>query len=126
MLVFKMPDLYTVEEYANMHLIYGECRCNGSAAARLYRERYPNAVRHPDHRVFISVHTAYSEGRLPSTRMAGGRPRRDVDDVVLNEVQSDPSISVRAIERSTGVPKSIAHRSLKRHQYHPYHIQRML
>ncbi|PZC80774.1 hypothetical protein B5X24_HaOG213998 [Helicoverpa armigera] len=49
-----MPDLYTAEEYANMHLIYGECRCNTSVAARLYRERYPN------------VHAPYSEGRLPS------------------------------------------------------------
>ncbi|CAH2091175.1 unnamed protein product [Euphydryas editha] len=30
----------TTQEYANMHLIYGECRCNASTAARLYRERY--------------------------------------------------------------------------------------
>lgn len=120
-----MPDLYTPGEYANMHLIYGECRCNASAAARLYRERYPDVERHPDYRVFQNVHASYSEGRLPSARTAGGRPRADHDDVVLNEVENDPSTSIRIIENATGVPKSIAHRILKRYELHPYHVQRV-
>lgn len=120
-----MPDLYTAEEYANMHLIYGECRCNASVAARLYRERYPNVQRHPDYRVFQNVHASYSEGRLPSVRTSGGRPQRDYDDIVLNEIQNDPSTSVRAIEIATGVSKSNAHRILKRYKLHPYHVQRV-
>nr|CAI5852812.1 unnamed protein product [Callosobruchus analis] len=29
------------------------------------------------------------------------------------------------IERRTGIPKSTAHRILQRHDFHPYHIQRV-
>lgn len=73
-----MPYLYTAKEYVNMHFICGECRSNASAAARLYRERYPNAERHPDHRVFVSLYIAYSQGRFPNARTSGGRPRKNV------------------------------------------------
>ena len=116
---------YTAEEYANMHLIYGECRCNGSAAARLYRERYPSAARYPDHRVFMNVHNSYTEGRLTSASIRSGRPRAEYENVVFEEVAEDPSTSVRAIEESTGVPKSTVRRILKRSAYHPYHLQRV-
>ncbi|KAL3271797.1 hypothetical protein HHI36_022267 [Cryptolaemus montrouzieri] len=63
-----------------MHLIYGECGCNASAAARLYRERYPNAERHPDYRVFVHVHQSYSEGRLSHVRKSAGRPQADYEE----------------------------------------------
>lgn len=120
-----MPPTYTPQEYANMHLIYGECRCNAGAAARLYRERYPNAVRHPDSRVFVNVHRLLSEGRFPHQAVNEGRPRFDVEDEVLQAVADDPSTSVRAIESSTGVPKSTAHRILQAEKFHPYHVQRV-
>ncbi|KOB62356.1 Transposase-like protein [Operophtera brumata] len=71
-----MPSRYTAQEYANMHLIYGECLCNANAAARVYRERYSNAERHPAHRVFINVHRSFSEGRFPSQMVGEGRPSR--------------------------------------------------
>ena len=117
---------YTTREYANMHLIYGECRCNASAAARLYRERYPNAARYPDHRVFTNVHRLlFSEGRLPNQTHGGGRPTNPMEEEVLQAVEEDPSTSVRAIETNTGVPKSSAHRILKRNDLHPYHVQRV-
>ncbi|KAL3286882.1 hypothetical protein HHI36_001370 [Cryptolaemus montrouzieri] len=98
-----------------MHLIYGECGCNASAAASLYRERYPNAERHPDYRVFVHVHQSYSGGRLLHVRKSGGRPQGDYDDMVLEEVESDAGTSVRAIEMNTEVPESSAQRILKRH-----------
>lgn len=120
-----MPYLYTAEDYANMHFIYGECRGNASAAARLYRERYPNAERHPDHRVFVNVHMAYSQGRLPSARASGGRTQGYDEDIILNLIENDPSTSVRAIEISTGIPKSVVHRVLKTNKLHPYHVQRV-
>lgn len=109
-----MPLPFTPLEYANMHLIYGECRCNGNAASRLYRERYPNALRYPDYRVFINVHQAFSEGRLPSNRRNAGRPRLEHDEGVLNEIENDATTSVRAIAASTRISKSSVHRILKR------------
>ncbi|GBP43827.1 hypothetical protein EVAR_82259_1 [Eumeta japonica] len=109
---------YTTHEYANMHLIYGECRCNASAAARLYRERYPNAARYPDHRVFTNVHRLlFSEGHLPNHEHGGGRPANPMEDEALEAVEEDPSTSVRAIEITTGVRKSTAHRILKNMNY---------
>ncbi|CAH2094861.1 unnamed protein product [Euphydryas editha] len=54
-----------------------------------------------------------------------GRPRFDVEDEVLQAVADEPSTSVRAIEASTGVPKSTAHRILQAEKFHPYHVQRV-
>ncbi|GBP39652.1 hypothetical protein EVAR_25476_1 [Eumeta japonica] len=104
-----MPTRYILQEYANVHIIYGECRCNASAAARLYRERYPNLERYPDHRMFVNVHCSLTEGgHFPNQIRAGGRPSFPYEEAVLREVADDPSISVRGTEERTGVPKSTA------------------
>lgn len=117
---------YTPQEYANMHYIYGECRGNGRAAARLYRERYPRATRYPDHRVIINVHRSLCDGRFPNQVAGEGRPVNDfIRDEVLEAVSANPSISVRGIEADTGIPKSTAHSILQKEEYHPYHVQRV-
>ncbi|GBP48189.1 hypothetical protein EVAR_27576_1 [Eumeta japonica] len=77
-----------------MHLIYGECGGIARRAAALYRERFPRARLHPDYRVFIRLHNAYVEGRIPGQRGGEGRPRLDNDDDVLDEIEDDPSTSV--------------------------------
>lgn len=118
---------YTPQEYADMHLIYGECGCVGREAARVYRDRYPDR-RHPDHRVFVRVHNAYTEGRIPGTGEGGaseGRPRVYNDDVILHLVEQDPTTSVRVIARRTGISTRTVHRVLQRHELYPYHFQRV-
>ncbi|CAG5055896.1 unnamed protein product [Parnassius apollo] len=77
-----------------MHLIYVECQCNDSEAARRYRERYPNADRYPDHRVFTNVHRLlFSDGRLPNQMHGEGRISLPYEEVVLQAVDKDPSCS---------------------------------
>lgn len=123
-----MPAYYTPLQYANMHLIYGECHGNANAAARLYRERYPNEERYPDYRVFIYVHRSYTEGVIPGrqvNRDAGNILGPDDEEEVLACVEESPDISVRAIERQIGIPKTVVHRILRVHRYHPYHLQRV-
>ncbi|KOB69360.1 Electron transfer flavoprotein-ubiquinone oxidoreductase [Operophtera brumata] len=119
---------WKAQEYCNMHFLYGECGGNASAAAALYRERYPNA-RHPDYRVFIRVHSCYLEGRIPGRGLGGtseGRPQLiDAQDIVLNKVAEDSTISVRDIARREGIAKSTVHRILKRRKFHPYHVTRV-
>lgn len=118
---------YTPAEYANMHFIYGLCNGNASRAAVLYRERYPNA-RHPDYRVFIRVHNSLREGRFPGSGVGGtseGRPQRHNAAEVLELVEEDPSTSISAITRRTGIPQKSVHRILRRHQLYPYHLQRV-
>lgn len=119
---------YSPREYANMHLLYGETRCNARAAARLYRERYPNEDRYPDHRVFSRVHRAYTEGRIPGTGVGGvseGRPQRVNEELILREIEEDPSASVRTISRHLDIPRTTVHRVLKKYRLHPYHLQRV-
>lgn len=120
--------LYSAQEYANMHFIYGECKGNANEAATLYRERYPNA-RHPDYLVFIRVHSCFSEGRLPGSGVGGagvGRPPRgDTEDLVLAELDRDPTVSIRAIARRTGIGKTTAHNVLSKYKYHPFHLTRV-
>lgn len=105
-LAFIMPQSYTPQDYANMHLIYGECRCNANAASRLYRERYPKDQRYPDYRVFINVHQEFSESRMPSSRRNVGRLRLDRDEEVINEIKNDSTTLARAIKKATAIPKS--------------------
>lgn len=124
---------FTPGEYTDMLMIYGETRrvstrgnvsYSASLAARLYAERYPNRTP-TTYEIILRAVNAYREGRNPGQRGSQGRPQTVDDDVVLEQVTEDPSTSVRLIERRTGVPKSSAQRILKRHQYYPYHIQRV-
>lgn len=72
----------------------------------IVRDRYPNAARHIDYRVFINVHRFLLEGRLPHQAHGEGRPVAPYEELVLRSVQEDPSISVRTLERDIGVLKS--------------------
>lgn len=123
-----MPNAYTSIQYANMHYIYGECQGNARAAARLYRQRYPNEDRYPDYRVFINVHRLYSEAVIPGRadhEQDRGDHDLEMEDEVIQRVRDHPGVSVRSIEQLTGIPKSSAHRILQRNRYHPYHYQKV-
>ncbi|CAH2097779.1 unnamed protein product [Euphydryas editha] len=113
-----MPRIqYTPQEYANMHFIYGECRGNANADAALYRERYPNLC-HPDYRVFIRVHGCFSEGRIPGSGVGGASAGRPVisndEEIVLDEIERDSSVSTRTLARHTGISKSRIQRIFKK------------
>lgn len=134
-ITMENPVRYTNQEYADMHLIYGETRYvpirggvayNARQAARIYMERFPNR-RHPDREVFTRTHNAYSTGRIPGRDYVErtGRPQTADDDFVLNVVTEEPGTSTRIIQSRTGIPRSTNHRILKRYGYHPYHIQRI-
>lgn len=127
--------IYTAEEYADMHLIYGETRFepqrggvayNAREAARLYAQRFPNR-QHPAYGVFIRTYHAYRAGRMPGIDHGHqpGRPQTADEDAVLEIIEEEPDTSIRKIERRTGISKSTTHRILKRHGYHPYHVQRV-
>lgn len=111
-----MPYPYTAHEYAIMHYIYEEYRGNGVVATNLYRESYSNTLRHPDHRLFINVHRAYAEGKMPRNRARIGRPRMDYDEKVLQGIENDQTISAREIESSTN-PVQFCRRMLQKHRF---------
>nr|CAH7719721.1 unnamed protein product [Callosobruchus chinensis] len=73
----------------------------------------------------VGIGLAIVQGHLPNHERGGGRPANPEEDEVLEAVEEDPGTSLRAIEITTGVPKSTAHPILKRHELHPYHVQRV-
>lgn len=123
---------FSPRDYALMHYYYGYARGNASEAARLYRQQLqrsgePQPERWPDHRMILRVHNSYMEGRVPSARIGRPLEMQEPDAVgsVLEEIGRDSSISVRTLERRTGVPKSRAHRILQQERFHPYHLQKV-
>jgi hypothetical protein len=123
---------YTQREYAEMHYVYGYARGNAGLAARLYREQLirrggPQPAVYPDRHLFLRVHNSYMEGRLPGSSRRGGALQMDPDrvDIILEEVERDPSTSTRAIQRRTGIPRTSVHRILRMEGYHPYHIRKV-
>lgn len=114
---------YTVAEYADMHLIYGECRCNALEAARVYAERFPGRA-HPHSQLFTRLHLRLRrENRL--TPRGGGRPYevRDpaIEEDILERVENDPTTSCRLLEKATNISKSTVNRILRFNHFHPYH-----
>ncbi|CAH2102542.1 unnamed protein product [Euphydryas editha] len=114
-----------------MHYFYGYARGNTAEAARLFREQVERRgdralERWPDHRTILRVRDVYREGRVPGT-IPGHLPLiRDpaLVEEVIEEIERDPSVSVRTIELRTGTSKSVTHRILQSEGYHPYHIQK--
>lgn len=124
--------MFSSRDYAEMHYYYGYARGNAAEASRLYRAHVerrggPQPERFPDYRMILRVHNAYLEGRSPGTR--DGRmarmPNPDVVDAVVEEVERDPSTSVRIMSRRTGISKSQVHRTLRSVGYHPFHIRKV-
>ena len=71
----RSMDIFTNSELADMYLMYVLAEGNARAAARLYREKYPQRDV-PDHRMFSNLHHNLSEyGSLRSNRQSEGRPR---------------------------------------------------
>ncbi|EZA50283.1 hypothetical protein X777_11294 [Ooceraea biroi] len=103
--------------------ILGECRGNYRAAAQLYRQRFPNRYQHPADVVIARIERRERQ-RPPISRQCRRVSERDDPRVlvVLAMLNLNPHISVRQIERQSGIPKSTIQRIIALHGFHPYHI----
>lgn len=121
-------ELYSNEEMADMHLVYGEASGNGRAAVRLYRQKYPNR-RVPHHELFARLHRRLCEAGSFRINPHCGRDRTSrtpaVEEAVVEAIQSNPRASTRAIARDIGVRHSSVWRVLHEQSLHPFHFQRV-
>ncbi|GFV60961.1 uncharacterized protein TNCV_4716151 [Trichonephila clavipes] len=91
----------TNAELADMHLMFGAAQGNGSAAERMYRERFPDR-KHPERRTFERIHRELrTSGTFYASRRGTGigRYRRtpSLEQRILNTVDNNPSTSSRAV-----------------------------
>ena len=89
---------FTIQEYADMHLLYGEARGNARAARRLYGERFPERVL-PSRCTFVELHLRLCEtGSVIPQNRGRGRHRPDfvidAEEVILDTVDENAIIVV--------------------------------
>ncbi|KAJ4450318.1 hypothetical protein ANN_01738 [Periplaneta americana] len=92
----RLCDMYSNQELAEIHLMYGKADGNAALARRLYQER----------------------GRPRSTTP-------EVQEEILEAVNMTPPISTRRVALQVNVPHTTVWRLLKEYQLYPYHLQRV-
>jgi hypothetical protein len=98
----EMP-IFTNEEYADMHFVYGFCDRNSLAALMEYQQQYSDR-RQPYRCVFEMVHCNMREtGTLmPHARAGCGRCNVWDEEDVLDIIHGNPSISTPHISSAAG------------------------
>ncbi|KAJ4426948.1 hypothetical protein ANN_26747 [Periplaneta americana] len=123
----RLCDMYSNQELAEIHFMYGKADCNAALARRLYQERYPQR-QCPDRKTFIRLHYRLCEyGKFNSPGLGRGRPRSttpEVQEEILEAVNMTP-ISTRRVALQVNVPHTTVWRLLKEYQLYPYHLQRV-
>ncbi|GFW84013.1 DUF4817 domain-containing protein [Trichonephila clavipes] len=116
---------YTNAEKADMILAYGATDCNGRAAQRLYAER-PPVRRTPAHTMFARLHQQFDEtGSFQKAARNRDRTARTElnEEIVLDMVETTPSLSTRGIANEIGISYSSVWRILDDSALHPFHYQ---
>ncbi|KAJ4426512.1 hypothetical protein ANN_27326 [Periplaneta americana] len=124
----RLCDMYSNQELAEIHFMYGKADGNAALACRLYQERYPQR-QCPDRKTFVRLHYCLCEyGKFNSPGLGRGRPRSttpEVQEEILEAVNMTPSISTRRVALQVNVPHTTVWRLLKEYQLYPYHLQRV-
>jgi hypothetical protein len=125
---FTKMDVYTFQEMAAMHLIYGRAYCNSKEVRRLYQQSFPQ--RHLPHRqTYVNIDRRLRETRTFQTVTANwGRPLSvqtpNFEENILHHIEQDPagsSMRLAAVERVSHMTVWIV---LHRQLLYPYRLQR--
>ncbi|KAJ4444989.1 hypothetical protein ANN_06788 [Periplaneta americana] len=94
----RLCDMYSNQELAEIHFMYGKADGNAALPRRLYQESYPQR-QCPDRKTFVRLHYRLCEyGKFNSPGLGRGRPRSttpEVQEEILEAVNMTPSISTR-------------------------------
>ncbi|KAJ4433208.1 hypothetical protein ANN_15465 [Periplaneta americana] len=89
----RLCDMYSNQELAEIHFIYGKADSNAALARRLYQERYPQR-QCPERKTFVRLHYRLCEyGKFNSPGLGRGRPRSttpEVQEEILEAVNMTP------------------------------------
>ncbi|GFV12737.1 DUF4817 domain-containing protein [Trichonephila clavipes] len=118
---------YTNAEKADMILSYGATDCNGRASQMLYAERHP-VRRTPAHTMFARLHQQLCEtgSFQKAARNRDWTARIELnDEIVLDMVETTPSLSTKGIANEIGISYSSVWRILDDSALHPFHYPRV-
>ncbi len=115
-----MPH-YTLQQYCEIVILYGECQRNARAAARLFAERYPNAAVPTHNAILSSVRRLCTTGTI-TPRKHLGRPMTMHTTDILAHVLAHPHISTRQASKDCGVSFQHINKIMQQHRCHPYHV----
>ncbi|KAJ4446056.1 hypothetical protein ANN_12742 [Periplaneta americana] len=117
----RLCDMYSNQELAEIHFMYGKADGNVALARRLYQERYPQR-QCPDRKTFVRLHYRLCEyGKFNSPGLGRGRLRSttpEVQEEILEAVNM-----TRRVALQVNVPHTTVWRLLKEYQLYPYHLQ---
>ena len=118
--------LFTKQEKADMHSIYGTANGNGAEARRLYGEKFPNR-RFPHDKTFVRFHRKLCEtGSICGACSDAGRAKSKrtvaVEDKIPDMGTEHPNTSTRAVASQIEVSPSTTWRVLKDKSMHPFHV----
>ena len=126
--LYKMPHIFTNNEYANMLCVYGFCDGSATAAVEVYRRRSPMR-RIPDRRVFSML--LYIACMLLSADVSSEGARQqhvEEQESILEMVQRSPTTSTRRLSTRLGVSRTRVRRTLHKddlYSFHPQHVQNL-
>lgn len=118
---------FSIREYHDMLLTYGESRRNSNLAAQIYHHRFPDR-RAPTPRTFVAVSQRLLDTGSVVPRYEGRGPERRNDNIeenILNIFDEDPQRSTRNVASELDTSRWRVHRTLREQLLHPYHYQRV-
>lgn len=114
---------YSVEEYADIVLVYGMANCNSREARRIYGERYPNR-RLPTHNTFINTYRRLREAgnfNFREPRLNRWRPNPRIDEAIIEMIREDATLSIQQIANRLNVSTWKVWAVLHAENLHPFH-----
>lgn len=124
---FEVDMNLSTQELVNMVFILGECQKCPLLASRVYASRYPDQERKPRTNAFQSLLERFEQtGNVAFTKhnvLNKHTTNEENELTVLLVVQENPQISTAEIERVTDIERTSIKRILKKHKYHPYHME---
>jgi hypothetical protein len=126
---FAKMDVYTFQEMADMHLIYGHACGNSREARHLYQQSFPQ-WRLPHGQTFVNIDCCLREtGTFQPVTANWGRPLSvqtpNLEENILHHIEKDPASSTRRIAAVEHVSHMTIWRVLHRQLLYLYNFQRV-
>lgn len=113
-------------DLVDMIFLLGECQKNCLLASRVYKERFPNKLRHPREESFrILLERFERTGNVSYEKQERAKPvtHEENEVMIMTAIVENPHTSSRQLSTNLDISRTSIQRIIKKHKFHPYHIQ---